>query len=408
MTLAEDGIKKIEWAASFMPVLNGIFREYKDKKPLSGHKIALSIHMEAKTAYLAYILKSLGADIRATGSNPLSTQDDVVSALKEHYGVNVNARHACSNSEYDGFIDWALDIKPDIIIDDGGDLIDMLLNKRRELIKGVKGGLEQTTTGVKRLHNRYAKNEMPFPMLAVNDATTKYMFDNRYGTGQSALTAILKATNMTIASKTVVVCGYGWCGKGVAEMAKGLNAGVIVTETDELAALTAAFDGFSVMESTQAAKLGDIFITVTGTNKVLTQEHFSAMKDGAILANAGHFDVEVDINFLNDNASEIKQVRENILEFNIFDKKLYVIGEGRLVNLAAGDGHPIEIMDMSFSMQLLGAIYLCENVENLPKQLINIPGELEKKAARIKLNSMGIKIDSLTSQQLKYLYGEDK
>ncbi|MEZ4358102.1 MAG: adenosylhomocysteinase [Eubacteriales bacterium] len=364
--------------------------------------------MEAKTAYLAYLLKSLGADIRATGSNPLSTQDDVVASLKNHYGVNVNARHGCSLSEYDEFINWALDIKPDIIIDDGGDLIDTLLNNKRDLIAGVKGGLEQTTTGVKRLKVKYSKNEIPFPMLAVNDATIKYMFDNRYGTGQSALTAILKSTNMTLASKTVVVCGYGWCGKGLAQMAKGLNARVIVTETDELSALTAVFDGFSVMESIEAAKLGDIFITATGTNKVLTKEHFAVMKDGALLSNAGHFDVEVDIKYLNENASEIKEVRENVREYNIFGKKLYIIGEGRLVNLAAGDGHPIEIMDMSFSMQLLGAIYLCENVKNLPKQLLYIPCELEKKAARIKLDSMGIKIDSLSSEQKKYLYGDDK
>ena len=400
-SLAPEGRRRIDWAWQYMPVLRLASEKWSASKPLAGHTIAACLHLEAKTACLLKVLKALGAEVAAAGSNPLSTQDPVCAALAED-GVHVFSRRGMSAEEYDENLELALDWNPDIIIDDGGDLVAMLAEKRRELIPAILGGCEETTTGIKRLRAMEKEKLLPFPMLAVNDAKSKHLFDNRYGTGQSVWDAILRTTNLVVAGKNIVVCGYGWCGKGVAKRAMGLGAKVIVVEADPHCALEALMDGCEIMDMDQASSAGDVFITVTGDIKVIRREHFVKMKDGAILCNAGHFDVEVYLPDLKALAVEKKDTRTNTETYVMPNgNRLHLLGEGRLVNLAAGDGHPVEIMDMSFAMQLLSAIYIAEH--KLDTALYNVPEELDKTIAELKLESLGLKLEILTDEQKRYL-----
>ncbi len=401
--LAPSGHDKIAWVKNFMPVLNQIEAEYSQTKPFAGKRIVMTIHLEAKTAYLALVLKNAGAEVAITGSNPLSTQDDIAAALVED-GVLVYATHGCTAEEYDEFLAKALDTRPEIIIDDGGDLVSMLHTKRRELLPGILGGSEETTTGVHRLHALAAKGKLEFPMIAANDAYCKYLFDNRYGTGQSTWDGIMRTTNLVIAGKNVVIAGYGWCGKGCAMRAKGLGANVIVTEVDPIKAIEAVFDGFRVMPMDEAAKIGDIFLTLTGDKDVIRARHFADMKDGVIMANSGHFDVEINIPELESQSVSRQTVRTNIEEFKQKDgRKLYLLAEGRLVNLAAGDGHPAEIMDLSFAVQFFSALHLLHHHQDMKPEVYLMPEEINTRIAEIKLASMEIIIDKLTPEQKKYL-----
>jgi len=403
IALAPSGHDKIAWVKNFMPVLNQIEAEYSQTKPFAGKRIVMTIHLEAKTAYLALVLKNAGAEVAITGSNPLSTQDDIAAALVED-GVLVYATHGCTAEEYDEFLAKALDTRPEIIIDDGGDLVSMLHTKRRELLPGILGGSEETTTGVHRLHALAAKGKLEFPMIAANDAYCKYLFDNRYGTGQSTWDGIMRTTNLVIAGKNVVVAGYGWCGKGCAMRAKGLGANVIVTEVDPIKAIEAVFDGFRVMPMDEAAKIGDIFLTLTGDKDVIRARHFADMKDGVIMANSGHFDVEINIPELESQSVSRQTVRTNIEEFKQKDgRKLYLLAEGRLVNLAAGDGHPAEIMDLSFAVQFFSALHLLHHHQDMKPEVYLMPEEINTRIAEIKLASMEILIDKLTPEQKKYL-----
>jgi adenosylhomocysteinase len=403
-TLAEDGRKKIEWAGNFMPVLNGIKREFERDRPFDGVKVAVSVHLEAKTAYLALVLKAGGAVVSITGSNPLSTQDDVAAALASE-GINVYAWHNSTPEEYRQHIEYTLSCKPDIVIDDGGDLVHMLHTKREDLRVNVIGGCEETTTGVNRLRAMEEKGDLKIPMMAVNNAYCKHLFDNRYGTGQSVWDGIMRTTNLQVNGKTVVVAGYGWCGKGVAARAEGLGARVIVCEVDPIRALEAAMDGHSVMTMDEAAPMGDFFVTVTGCCGVINERHFPNMKDGAVLANAGHFNVEIDIEALERASVEKGLARPNIQSYTLGNgKKVFLLGEGRLVNLAAGDGHPIEIMDMSFGIQALAAKYILENRGRLSNRVYEIPPEIDRRVAFMKLKGMGIRLDSLSSEQFEYLH----
>ena len=403
IALAPSGHDKIAWVKNFMPVLNQIEAEYSQTKPFAGKRIVMTIHLEAKTAYLALVLKNAGAEVAITGSNPLSTQDDIAAALVED-GVLVYATHGCTAEEYDEFLAKALDTRPEIIIDDGGDLVSMLHTKRRELLPGILGGSEETTTGVHRLHALAAKGKLEFPMIAANDAYCKYLFDNRYGTGQSTWDGIMRTTNLVIAGKNVVVAGYGWCGKGCAMRAKGLGANVIVTEVDPIKAIEAVFDGFRVMPMDEAAKIGDIFLTLTGDKDVIRARHFADMKDGVIMANSGHFDVEINIPELESQSVSRQTVRTNIEEFKQKDgRKLYLLAEGRLVNLAAGDGHPAEIMDLSFAVQFFSALHLLHHHQDMKPEVYLMPEEINTRIAEIKLASMEIIIDKLTPEQKKYL-----
>ncbi len=401
--LAPSGHDKIAWVKNFMPVLKKIDEEYSKTKPLAGKRLVMTIHLEAKTAYLAQVMKNAGAEVAVTGSNPLSTQDDVAAALAES-GVHVFAWHDCTPEEYDVFLDKALDIKPNIIIDDGGDLVSMLHTTRRELLPGIIGGSEETTTGVHRLRALAANGKLEFPMIAANDAYCKYLFDNRYGTGQSTWDGIMRTTNLVIAGKTVVIAGYGWCGKGGAMRAKGLGANVVITEVDPIKAVEAVFDGFRVMPMDEAAKIGDIFLTLTGDRDILRDRHFATMKDGAILANSGHFDVEINIPELEKQSVSRRTVRNNIEEFLQKDgRKIYLLAEGRLVNLAAGDGHPAEIMDLSFAVQFFSAMHLIQNQGKMTNDVHLIPAEISTRIAQRKLESMGVGIDVLTPEQKAYL-----
>ena len=403
IALAPSGHDKIAWVKNFMPVLNQIEAEYSQTKPFAGKRIVMTIHLEAKTAYLALVLKNAGAEVAITGSNPLSTQDDIAAALVED-GVLVYATHGCTAEEYDEFLAKALDTRPEIIIDDGGDLVSMLHTKRRELLPGILGGSEETTTGVHRLHALAAKGKLEFPMIAANDAYCKYLFDNRYGTGQSTWDGIMRTTNLVIAGKIVVIAGYGWCGKGCAMRAKGLGANVIVTEVDPIKAIEAVFDGFRVMPMDEAAKIGDIFLTLTGDKDVIRARHFADMKDGVIMANSGHFDVEINIPELESQSVSRQTVRTNIEEFKQKDgRKLYLLAEGRLVNLAAGDGHPAEIMDLSFAVQFFSALHLLHHHQDMKPEVYLMPEEINTRIAEIKLASMEIIIDKLTPEQKKYL-----
>ena len=407
IALAPTGHQKIAWVKEHMPLLNILNERYAEKKIFDGLNMVVTIHLEAKTAYLAQTLKNCGANVVVTGSNPLSTQDDVAAALADS-GITVFATHACSQEEYDLYLSKALDTKPSLIIDDGGDLVNMLHSPRRELIPNLIGGSEETTTGVHRLKALNEAGKLAFPMIAVNDAYCKYLFDNRYGTGQSSWDGIMRTTNLAVAGKTVVVAGYGWCGKGVAMRAKGLGANVIVTEIDPIKGIEAVFDGFRVMPMREAAKYGDFFVTVTGCKDVITKEHFPLMKDGAVLANAGHFDVEINVKDLEAMTVEpAYEVRKNITTYTMPDgKKINLLGEGRLVNLACGDGHPVEVMDLSFAMQFLAMKYLLEHKGELQNNLYVLPEELNTEIAALKLEAMGAGIDTLTPEQYAYLHAE--
>lgn len=407
IALAPTGHQKIAWVKEHMPLLNILNERYAEKKIFDGLNMVVTIHLEAKTAYLAQALKNCGANVVVTGSNPLSTQDDVAAALADS-GITVFATHACSQEEYDLYLSKALDTKPSLIIDDGGDLVNMLHSTRRELIPNLIGGSEETTTGVHRLKALNEAGKLVFPMIAVNDAYCKYLFDNRYGTGQSSWDGIMRTTNLAVAGKTVVVAGYGWCGKGVAMRAKGLGANVIVTEIDPIKGIEAVFDGFRVMPMREAAKYGDFFVTVTGCKDVITKEHFPLMKDGAVLANAGHFDVEINVKDLEAMTVEpAYEVRKNITTYTMPNgKKINLLGEGRLVNLACGDGHPVEVMDLSFAMQFLAMKYLLEHKGELQNNLYVLPEELNTEIAALKLEAMGAGIDTLTPEQYAYLHAE--
>ena len=403
VSLAPSGERKINWVERNMPVLRALGVDLAKTRPFEGLRIALSVHLEAKTAYLCRVLEMGGAEMFVTGSNPLSTQDDVAAALVRG-GMNVYARYGCTMQEYEECLCAVLEAAPNIIIDDGGDLVHLMHTRYTDLIPNVIGGCEETTTGIHRLKIMAREGALRFPMIMVNDADCKHMFDNRYGTGQSVWDGIMRTTNLVVAGKYVVVSGYGWCGKGVSMRAKGLGAKVIVTETDPVRALEAVMDGFEVMPMRDAARKGDIFITVTGCSGVITAEHFGLMKDGAILSNAGHFDVEVDMAGLEELAVEKYEARHNIQGYVLPDgKTLFTIAEGRLVNLAAADGHPAEIMDMSFAIQAMSAEYLAKMRGRLDNTVIPVPREIDEAVARRKLAAMGVSIDTLDETQREYL-----
>ncbi len=403
ISLAQEGQLKIDWVKEHMPVLNAIRGEFERDKPFAGKRVVICLHLEAKTAYLAKVIQAGGAEVAVVASNPLSTQDDVVAALVTG-GVRAFAWYGAAPDEYERHLHQALDFAPDLVIDDGGDLVSTIHAGRRELIGKVMGGAEETTTGILRLRAMEREGRLEFPMIAVNDAFCKYLFDNRYGTGQSVWDGIMRTTNLVVAGKTVVVAGYGWCGKGVAMRAKGLGARVIACEVDPIKAIEAWMDGFEVMPMSEAAGLGDVFITVTGNKEVITGTHFAAMKDGAMMCNAGHFDVEISKPELEKIARAKRKVRKNIEEFTLADgRKVYLLAEGRLVNLAAGDGHPAEVMDMTFSLQALSLRYLMEQRSGLETRVYNVAEEIDRKVAELRLTSLGLGIDRLTPEQEKYL-----
>jgi adenosylhomocysteinase len=405
LNLAPAGEHKIDWVSQHMPVLNRIREKYIAQRPLADRRVAISVHLEAKTAYLALTLKALGAELAVTGSNPLSTQDDVAAALVRR-GVPVYAWHGATEEEYFAHLTATLQFQPDYIIDDGGDLVNLLHTQERQLLSFIKGGCEETTTGVHRLRAMAAQNQLAFPMIAVNDGLCKHLFDNRYGTGQSTWDGIMRTTNLVIAGKTVVVAGYGWCGRGVVMRAKGLGARVVICEVDPVKALEAYMDGFMVLPTMEAAKLGDIFVTVTGCKDVFCQPHFALMKDGALLANAGHFDVEFNKEDLKKMATRIEEVRPKITAYRLHDgRRLYLLAEGRLVNLAAGDGHPAEIMDLSFALQILSLVYLATEKKEgeLKAGVYPVPQKIDHLVAHLALEARGIKIDHLTEEQNTYL-----
>jgi len=403
ISLAASGRQKIEWARKNMPLCSGLEAEFARGRPFEGLKFTVSIHLEAKTAYLAEVLAAGGAEVAVTGSNPLSTQDDVAAGLAEA-GLGVFAWHGATAEEYENHIEAALSHGPNIIIDDGGDLVNMLHTKRTDLLAGVLGGCEETTTGVLRLRAMEREKVLKFPMVAVNNAYCKYLFDNRYGTGQSVWDGINRTTNLIAAGKYVVIAGYGWCGKGVAMRAKGLGAKVIITEIDPIKSIEAVMDGFEVMKMDEAAAIGDLFITVTGCARVIYGDHFKKMKNGAIMCNAGHFDVEVYMPELREMAAEVVEQRKNITGYRMPDGRwLNVLAEGRLVNLAAGDGHPVEIMDMSFALQALCAEHIAKNRDVFTPSVIEVPGGIDRRVADMKLAAWGIEIDELTETQKKYL-----
>ena len=402
ITLAPSGHAKINWVKDYMPTLAAIEKDFIKNKPFFGMKISMSIHLEAKTAYLATVLKNGGADVYATGCNPLSTQDDVAAALSE-YGVHVYAVHGDDEENYTARLRKALSCKPDLMIDDGGDFIALLHGEDKDLGVNLIGGCEETTTGIHRLRQRERAGTLLYPMIDVNDADCKHLFDNRYGTGQSTLDAIMHTTNLIVAGKTAVVAGYGWCGKGIAMRLKGMGARVIVTEIDPVKALEAAMDGFSVMKMDDAAPLGDLFITATGCSDVIVKRHFEVMKDGVLLANSGHFDVEINKGDLLALSVSHGERKPSIEGFTMADgRKINLLAEGRLVNLAAGNGHPAEIMDMSFAIQAKGLEYLALNPKKAPK-LYAVPVEIDKEVASLKLASMNLGLDTLTAEQAEYL-----
>ncbi len=405
-TLAPSGRAKIEWARRNMPMMNALADELKQSQLLRGLTVAICIHQEAKSAYLAQVLHGGGANVVACASNPLSTQDDVVAALAES-GVEAYAIHGVDEAGYVRHLHQTLDHKPNIVIDDGGDLVDIIHNQRTDLIPNILGGSEETTTGILRLKAMSRMGTLRFPMMAANDARCKYLFDNRYGTGQSVWDGINRTSNLIVAGKTVVVAGYGWCGKGTAMRAKGLGAKVIVCEVDPVCAVEAIMDGFTVMPMNEAAQCGDIFVTVTGCCDVITREHFLSMKDGALLANAGHFDVEVSVAQLEEMCVSKAVARNGIMAYDLPNgRRVNLLAEGRLVNLAAGDGHPCEIMDMSFAVQTLCIKYLLEHRDALEPKLYVVPPEIDDAVARLKLSTLGVGIDTLTEKQRVYLYGE--
>ena len=403
LKLAPSGHDKINWVASYMPILNTIKEDFIKNQPFKGLKITMSIHLEAKTAYLAKVLKAGGAEVWVTGCNPLSTQDDVAAALVED-GFEVNAWRGVSEEQYKQHLIATLSLCPDLMIDDGGDLTHLIHGECRHLAKNLIGGCEETTTGIHRLFARERAGLLDYPMIDVNDADCKHLFDNRYGTGQSTLDGIMNSTNLIIAGKTVVIAGYGWCGKGMAMRAKGMGAIVVVTEIDPIKALEATMDGFTVMPMDEAAKIGDLFVTLTGCKDVIRREHLEVMKDGALLSNSGHFDVEIDKVALSDMAVEEWDRKPNIRGYRMPDGRiLNLLAEGRLVNLAAGNGHPAEIMDMSFAIQAKGLEYLAKNRGKLENKVYAVPAEIDREVAELKLRSNGIKIDYLSDEQKAYL-----
>jgi adenosylhomocysteinase len=408
MSMSEDllvkGVRRLEWAETHMPVLAEIGRRLVEEKILSGVKIGMALHVEAKTGMLAITLARAGAKVRLASCNPLSTDDSVALALRERYGIETYAKKWESTEEYYGNLNAVLDMSPDYVIDDGADLITILHTKRTNLLKDVKGANEETTTGVIRLRSMAKEGKLRFPVISVNDAHMKYLFDNRYGTGQSTFDGFMNATNLLVAGKKLVVAGYGWCGKGIAMRAKGLGANVIVTEVDPIRAIEAKMDGFEVMPMLQAAKVADIIISATGCKDIIRLEHLRALKDGCVMGNSGHFDNEISKKALEDYAGRPKKVREFVDEYSLPDgRKAYLLSEGRLMNLAAGQGHPVEIMDMSFSIQALAMGHLVKHHAELRPQVYEIPKELDELVARIKLRTMGLEIDALTKDQVQYL-----
>jgi adenosylhomocysteinase len=402
--LAADGVKRIEWAEREMPVLRQIRAQFEKEKPLRGKRFAACLHVTTETANLMLTLKAGGAEIALCASNPLSTQDDVAAALAHHYSIPTFAIKGEDGDTYYKHIGAALDARPDITMDDGADLVTVLHTQRADQAKAVVGGTEETTTGVIRLKSMARDGALRYPILAVNDAKTKHLFDNRYGTGQSTIDGILRATNRLLAGSTFVVLGYGWCGKGLATRARGMGAKVVVTEIDPLPALEAVMDGFQVMPADEAVKIGDIFVTVTGNINVLRVEHFRAMKNGAIVANSGHFNVELDLDNLAKVASSRRQVRPMIEEFTLEGgRKVCVLGEGRLINLASAEGHPASVMDMSFANQALGVQWILANAHTLKPNVYPIPTALDLEIARLKLEALGVRIDTLTTEQIAYL-----
>ncbi|MDD2889625.1 MAG: adenosylhomocysteinase [bacterium] len=402
--LHKSGKARIEWADALMPVLKQIREEYTKSKPLKGVKISACLHVTTETANLMRTLKAGGADAMLCASNPLSTQDDVAASLVVDYSIPVFAIKGESNDVYYKHLNQVLDNKPHITMDDGADLVSTIHSKRKELLKNLKGGTEETTTGVIRLKAMAQKGALKFPIIAVNDSKTKYLFDNRYGTGQSTIDGILRSTNILIAGKNFVVCGYGWCGRGVAMRAHGLGANVIVTEIDPVKALEARLDGFRVMPSKEAIKIADIVLTVTGDINVVDKRHFTDAKDGIILANSGHFDVEINKKELQKLSVETHEVRPFVQSYKLKSgKRIYLLTEGRLVNLSAAEGHPAEVMDMSFANQALAAKYTIENAQKLKNQVYKIPEELDNRIAQLKLKALGVEIDTLTKEQKEYL-----
>ncbi len=404
LDLAEKGALRIEWARAAMPVLCLIEERFRREKPLKGIRISACLHVTTETANLVRTLKAGGATVALCASNPLSTQDDAAASLVKHHGVPVFAIKGEDRATYYRHIQSAVAVKPQITMDDGADTIGVLHSERRDLLPGVIAGTEETTTGVIRLRSMERDGVLGYPIIAVNDADTKHLFDNRYGTGQSTIDGLLRATNVLLAGARLVVCGYGWCGRGVAMRARGMGANVIVTETDPLRALEAVMDGYSVLPSREAAKVGQVFVTVTGDIHVLRAEHFALMRDGAVLANAGHFNVEIDLEALERMAKKRRAVREYVEEFTLKDgRRLYVLGEGRLINLAAAEGHPASVMDMSFANQALAAEFGVRNAAKLEKKVYRVPRAIDEEIARLKLRAMGVKIDRLTPEQKKYL-----
>lgn len=403
LSLASEGIKKIDFVSKNMPLMNGILKEYSKKKIFKGKRISMCMHLEAKTGYLAKVIKELGGDLAVCGSNTLSTKDDIAAGLVK-LGIKTYAIHGSNKAVYEKHLLTVADHKPHIIIDDGSDLIFTLIKKRPSLAKNVLGGAEETTTGILRLKAMEKAGVLPFPMMAANDAKCKFMFDNRYGTGQSTLEAIMHNTNLIIASKTVVVVGYGWCGKGIALRAKSMGANVIVCEIDPVKALEARMDSFSVMKMSEAAKYGDFFISATGCNKTITPKIAMNMKSGSVLANAGHFDVEIDMHGFKKEAKKIFNARENIDTYVLKNnKEINIIAEGKLVNIAASFGHPAEIMDMSFAVQFYSVKHILDNSKKLEKKVYNLSAELDNLIAKRKLTSLGSSLDTLTNEQKKYL-----
>ncbi len=403
--LAAEGRRRIDWVKNYMPVLSGLEAEFAAEKPFAGLTLTVCIHLEAKTAYLIEVLKACGAHVSAAGSNPLSTQDPICAALAEG-GVEIFATHGCSAEEYEKYLELALEQRPDLVMDDGGDMIAMLHEKRTDILANVKGASEETTTGVLRLRAMDKAGKLQIPVIPVNDAECKYLFDNRYGTGQSVWDGIMRTTNLIIAGKRVVIAGYGWCGKGAARKAQGLGARVIITEIDHRKAAEAIMDGFDVMTMDEASKVGDIFLTLTGCEDVITERHFANMKAGVLLANAGHFDCEVSVRDLERLCVSKKEVRANVMGYQMPDGRvLNLLAEGRLVNLASGDGHPAEIMDMSFALQFLALKYMSGNYKDMKPGLHQLPYEIDYSVAIKKLAAMGAAVDVLSDKQKEYLYG---
>jgi adenosylhomocysteinase len=401
---AEGGRRRIEWAEREMPVLRTITERFAKERPLKGLRLAACLHVTTETANLMRTLQAGGADVVLTASNPLSTQDDVAASLVSHDEIPVFAIKGEDNVTYYKHLNAALDHKPHMTMDDGADLVGTIHKDRRELLEGIVGGTEETTTGVIRLKAMAADGKLEFPVIAVNDAMTKHFFDNRYGTGQSTVDGIIRATNILLAGKNFVVAGYGWCGRGLADRARGMGASVIITEVDPMVALEAVMNGFRVMTMEEAVKIGDIFVTVTGDINVLDKHHFEGMRDGAIIANSGHFNVEINIPALEKMAKEKRQVRPFVEEYTLSDgRRLHILGEGRLINLAAAEGHPASVMDMSFANQALAAEYMAKNADVLESRVYSVPEEIDREIARLKLEAMGVSIDKLTPEQQKYL-----